>query len=77
MQSFQEQQEEIRKTSSEINANKQKKAKMGKTGDFFKKIGEIKGTFHLRMSTIMDRNGKELREAKEIKNIQKTIQGGS
>ena len=50
---------------------------MGNTRNFFKKIGEIKGTFHLRMSTIMDRNGKELREAKEIKNIQKTIQGGS
>ena len=48
--------------------------RMGKTGDLFKKIGEIKATSHLKMSTIVDRNGKELTEAKEIKNIQKTIQ---
>ena len=47
---------------------------MGKTGDLFKKIGEIKATSYLKMSTIVDRNGKELTEAKEIKNIQKTIQ---
>ena len=47
--------------------------RIGKTGDLFKKIGEIKGTFHLRMSMIMDRNGKELTEAEEIKNIQKTL----
>ena len=48
--------------------------RMGKTGDLFKKIGEIKATSYLKMSTIVDRNGKELTEAKEIKNIQKTIQ---
>ena len=35
--------------------------------DLFKKIGEIKGTFHARMSTIKDRNGKDLTEAEEIK----------
>ena len=47
--------------------------RIGKTGDLFKKIGEIEGTFHLRMSMIIDRNGKELTEAEEIKNIQKTL----
>ena len=40
---------------------------MGKTRDLFKKIGNIKGTFHVRMSTIKDRNGKDLTEAEEIK----------
>ena len=40
---------------------------MGKTRDLFKKIGDIKGTFHARMGTIRDRNTKDLREAEEIK----------
>ena len=33
---------------------------MEKTRDFFKKIGEFKGTFHARMGMIKDRNGKDL-----------------
>ena len=41
--------------------------RVGKTRDFFKKIGDIKGTFHARMGTIKDRNVKDLREAEEIK----------
>ena len=41
--------------------------KMGKTRDLFKKIGDIKETFHARMGTIKDRNGKDLTEAEEIK----------
>ena len=40
---------------------------VGKTRDLFKIIGTIKGMFHARMSTIKDRNGKDLREAEEIK----------
>ena len=43
---------------------------MGKTGDLFKKIGDIKGTFHARMGTIKDRNGRDLTEAEEIKKWQ-------
>ena len=39
----------------------------GKTRDLFKKIGNIKGTFHPKMGTIKDRNGKALTEAEEIK----------
>ena len=39
--------------------------RMGKTRDLFKKIGEIKGTFHARMSMIKDRNGRDLTEAAE------------
>ena len=40
---------------------------MRKTRDLFKKTGDTKGTFHSRMSTIKDRNGKDLTEAGEIK----------
>ena len=35
---------------------------MGKT----KKIRDTKGTFHAKMGTIKDRNGKDLTEAEEI-----------
>ena len=41
--------------------------RMGKTRDPFKKTGDIKGTFHARMSTRKDKNGKDLTEAEEIK----------
>ena len=40
---------------------------MGKTRDLFKKIRDIKGTFHAKMGSIKDRNGKDLTEAGEIK----------
>ena len=40
---------------------------MGKTRDLFKKIRDIKGTFHAKMGTIKDRNGINLTEAEEIK----------
>ena len=40
---------------------------MGKTRDLFKKIRDTKGTFHAKMSTIKDRNGMDLTEAKVIK----------
>jgi len=40
---------------------------MGKTRDFFKKIGDIKGIFHAKVGTIKDRNSKDLIEAEEIK----------
>ena len=41
--------------------------RMGKTTDFFKQIGDTKGTFHAKMNTIKDRNGKDLTETEEIK----------
>ena len=41
--------------------------RMEKTRDLFKKIGAIKEAFHARMDTINDRNGKDLREAEQIK----------
>ena len=32
---------------------------MGKTGDLFKNIRDIKGTFHARMGSIKEKNGKD------------------
>ena len=40
---------------------------MGKTRDLFKKIRDINGTFHAKMTTIKDRNGMDLTEAEDIK----------
>ena len=41
--------------------------RMGKTRDLFKKITDIKGTFHAKMGTIKGRNGMDPREAEDIK----------
>ena len=41
--------------------------RMIKTRHLFKKMGDIKGTFHARMGTIKDRNGKGLTKTEEIK----------
>ena len=41
--------------------------RIGKTRDLFKKIGDIKGTFHARMGMIKDRNSEDLTEAEEVK----------
>ena len=48
----------------EIEANN----RMGKTRDLFKKIRDTKGTFHAKMCSIKDRNGRDLTEAEDIKN---------
>jgi len=40
---------------------------MGKTRDLFKKIRDIKGTFHAKMGSIKDRNYMDLTEAEDIK----------
>ena len=40
---------------------------MGKTRDLFKNIGDAKGTFHAKMGTRKNRNGKELTEMEDIK----------
>ena len=47
----------------EIEENNRK----GKTRDLLKKTGDIKGTFHAKMGTKKDRNGKDLIEAEQIK----------
>ena len=40
---------------------------MRKTRDLFKKIRDTKGTFHIKMGSIKDRNGMDLTEAEDIK----------
>ena len=47
---------------------------MGKTRDLFKKIRDIKGTFHAKMGSIKDRNGRDLTEAEDIKKNGKNTQ---
>ena len=46
----------------------------GKTRDLFKKIRDIKGTFHAKMGSIKDRNGMDLTEAEDIKKGGKNTQ---
>ena len=41
--------------------------RMGKTRDLFKKIRDIKGTFHAKMGSTKQRNGMDLTEAEDIK----------
>ena len=41
--------------------------RMGKTRDLFKKIRDIKGTFHAKMGSIRDRNGMDLAAEEDIK----------
>ena len=41
--------------------------RMGKTRDLFRKIRGTKGTFHAKMGSIKDRNGRDLRKAEDIK----------
>ena len=40
---------------------------MGNTRDLFKKIRDTKGTFHAKMCSIKNRNGRDLMEAEDIK----------
>ena len=42
-------------------------SRMGKTRDIFKKLGDIKGTFHTRMGMVKERKGKDLTETEEMK----------
>ena len=41
--------------------------RMGKSRNLFKKIRDTKGTFHVKVHTIKDRDGMDLREAEDIK----------
>ena len=60
----------IAKRDKKVFLNEQCKAveennRIGKTRELFKKIGDIKGTFHARMGTVKDRNGKDITEARD------------
>ena len=68
MQSSKEEQGEIRKPSSAINAKKEENNRMGKTRDLFKKIRDTKATSHAKMGLIKDRNNMDLIDAEDIKN---------
>ena len=46
----------------------EKNNRMGKTRDHFKIIKDTKGTFHTKMGSIKDRNGRDLTEEEDIKN---------
>ena len=56
----------LNKQCKEIEENN----RLGNGRDFFKKTGDIKGTFHASMGTIKDRNSKDLTEAEDIKRWQ-------
>ena len=45
----------------------EEKNRKGKTRDLFKTIRDTKGTFHAKMGSIKDRNGRDLTEAEDIK----------
>ena len=48
--------------------------RMGKTRDLFKKIRDTKGTFHAKMGTMKDRNGRDLTETEVARIHRRTIQ---
>ena len=50
-----------------INAKKQRKTTEWERLEISKKIRDIKGTFHAKMTSIKDRNGRNLTEAEDIK----------
>ena len=56
--------------STVINEKKEKNNRMGKTRNPVKKIRDTKGTFHAKMGSIKDRNGRDLTEAEDIKRWQ-------
>ena len=48
-------------------------SRRGKTRDLFRKIGNIKGTFRPKMSTIKDRNGRDLVNSEEMERRHRRI----
>ena len=69
MQNSKEWQGEIRKPSPVIGAKKQRKTIEWERLEIylFKKIRDTKGTFHAKVGSIKDRNGRDLTEAEDIK----------
>ena len=51
------------------------KQKMRKTRDHFRIISDTKGTFHAALGTIKDRNGMDLTEAEDIKEVARIHKG--
>ena len=67
MQSSKEQQGEIRKPSSVISAQKQRKTIEWERLEISSRKLDTKGTLHAKMGTVKDRNGMDLTEAEDIK----------
>ena len=70
MQSFKEQQGEIKKKKaflSEQCKEIEENHRMGKMRDLFKKIRDTKGIFHAKMGAIKDRSVTDVTEAEDIK----------
>ena len=67
MQSSKQQQGEIRKPSSEINAKKQRKTTEWERLEISSRNQRYQGKFHAKMGTIKDRNGMDLTKAENIK----------
>ena len=47
----------------------EKNNRMDRTRDLFKKIRDTKGTFHVKVGSIRDKNGMDLTEADDIKKM--------
>ena len=60
----------------EIEENNRMGKRKWESRDLFKKIRDIKGTFHAEMGSIKDRNGRDLTEAEDIEvaRIHRTVQ---
>ena len=70
MWSSKEQQGEIRKPSSVINAKKQRKTtEWDRLEISSRKLRDTKETFHAKMGTKKDRNGRDLTEAEDIQKM--------
>ena len=67
---FQRISERVRKSSSAINAKKQKRTIEWERLESIQKIRHTKGTFLAKMGSIKNRNGMELTEAEDIKRSQ-------
>ena len=68
MQSSKEQQGKVKKNFlSEQCKEIEENNRMGKTRDLIMKIRDNKGTFHAKMGTIKDRNGRDLTKAEDVK----------
>ena len=74
MQSYKEQQGEIRKPSSAINAKKQRKTTEWERLEISLRKLDTKRTFHAKMGSIKDRNAMDLTEAEDIKRGGKNTQ---
>ena len=67
MQSSREQQGDKKAFLSDQCKEIEENNRMEKTRDLFKKIRDTKGTFHVRIGLIKDRNGMDLTEEEDIK----------